>query len=79
VVSLDASVTLINNIVTTPGSVGGCAETAGSGSGGSGGTISAPPPPPVSVPEPGTLLLLSSGLLAILFLWNRKPLNSLNS
>ena len=79
VVSLDASVTLINNIVTTPGSVGGCAETAGSGSGGSGGTIGAPPPPPVSVPEPGTLLLLSSGLLAILFLWNRKPLNSLNS
>jgi hypothetical protein len=74
VVSLNASVTLINNIISTPDSKGSCVQTPGSGPGGSGGTISGPPPPPViSTPEPGTLALLSSGLLAMAFLMLRKP------
>jgi hypothetical protein len=68
VISLGASVTLIHNVITTPGSSGGCAET-----GGSGGTITAPPPPlPISIPEPGTLALLSSGLLGMVFRMHRK-------
>jgi hypothetical protein len=73
VISLGASVTLIHNVITTPGSSGGCAETAGSGAGGSGGTITAPPLPlPMSIPEPGTLVLLSSGLLGMVFRMHRK-------
>ena len=71
VVSLDASVTLINNVITTPGASGGCAQTAGSGVGGNGGTIGGPPSP-ISTPEPGSLALLSFGLLAMTFLWLRK-------
>ena len=73
VISLGASVTLIHNVITTPGSSGGCAETAGSGAGGSGVTITAPSPPaPISIPEPGTLALLSSGLLGMVFLMHCK-------
>jgi hypothetical protein len=73
VVSLNASVTLINNIVATPDSSGSCVQTPGSGPGGSGGTIGGPTPPPIiATPEPGALALLSSGLLAIFFLALRK-------
>ena len=57
VISLDASVTLDTNVINT-----GCTVTAGTGGGG--GTIT----PPAPVPEPGTLALLSFGLLAMVFL-----------
>ena len=55
VLSLNASVTLADNIVDAfPAD---CAVTGG-------GPILPPPPP---VPEPGTIVLLSSGLLAMVF------------
>lgn len=62
VISLDASVTLDTNVINT-----GCTVTAGTGGGG--GTIT---PPGSPVPEPGTFGLLSSGLLAMVFLAFRK-------
>jgi hypothetical protein len=66
VISLDASVTLDTNNIST-----GCTVTAGTGgTGGTGGTIT--PPTPIHAPEPGTLALLSSGLLAMVFLTFRK-------
>jgi len=70
VISLAASVALQSNIISTPDSSGDCAVTAGTGGGG--GTITPPAPPSPHVPEPGTFGLLSSGLLAIVFLTFRK-------
>jgi Ice-binding-like len=65
VISLDASVTLINNTITTPGASGGCAQ-----SGGSGGTIGGGGP--ITTPEPGELAMLPFGLAALAFLRLRK-------
>lgn len=65
VVSLDASVTLDTNVIDTPAN---CMVTAGTG--GTGGTITATTP--TATPEPGTFALLSSGLLAMVFLRFRK-------
>jgi hypothetical protein len=69
------TVTMINNTITT-----GCngfpfiSGTTVSGGTGPGGTLPPPGPgtPPVATPEPGTLALLSSGLLAMVFLAFRK-------
>jgi hypothetical protein len=72
VISLDASVTLIDNTITTPGATGGCAQTTGSGPGGSGGTIGGGGGGTVKTPEPGELALLSFGLAALAFLGLRK-------
>jgi hypothetical protein len=69
VISLNASVTLINDVINTPGA-SGCAETTGAagGTGGTTGMVIAPPPPPVTMPEPGTLALLAVGLAGLLAL-----------
>jgi hypothetical protein len=72
VISLDASVTLIDNTITTPGATGGCAQTTGSGTGGSGGTIGGGGGGTIATPEPGELALLSVGLAALAFLAFRK-------
>ena len=66
VISLDASVTLDTDVIDTPA---GCMVTEATGE--TGGTVGAPPPLP-AVPEPGTLTLFSSGLLAMAFLTFRK-------
>ena len=66
VISLNGSVTLDDNIVDAfPAD---CAVTGGGGEGGGGPII----PPSSPVPEPGTSGLLSSGLLAMVFLTFRK-------
>jgi hypothetical protein len=57
-------VTLDTNTISN-----GCTVTAGTGPGGTGGTIT---PPTSPVPEPGTLALLSFGLVAMVFLTFRK-------
>lgn len=73
VISLDASVTLIDNKITTPGAAGGCAQTAGSGSGGGGGTIGGGGGGgTVPTPEPGELEMLPFGLIGLAILGFRK-------
>src|ERR1700722_7111704 len=71
VISLDASVTLINNTISTPGATGGCGQTTGSGPGGSGGTIGGGGPP-ITTPEPGESAMLAFGLAALAFMGLRK-------
>jgi Ice-binding-like len=71
VISLDASVTLIDNSITTPGATGGCAQSTGSGPGGSGGTIGGGGGT-IKTPEPGELAMLAFGLAALAFLGLRK-------
>ncbi len=70
VISLDASVTLDDNIVDAiPAD---CAVTPAGGSGPGGGTISPPSSPANETPEPGTFALLLSGVLAFIFVTFRK-------
>jgi hypothetical protein len=66
VISLGASVTLDDNIVDA--TAADCAVTAAAG----GGTLSAPSSPMNQIPEPGTSLMLASGLLVIVFVTLRK-------
>jgi hypothetical protein len=65
-------VTLINDTIAIPN----CTVTATTSGGGTGTGVVIPPggqvPPPIRAPEPGTLGLLSSGLLAMVFLGFRK-------
>jgi hypothetical protein len=65
-ISLGASVTLDDNIVVA--TAVDCAVTAAAG----GGTLSAPSSPVNQIPEPGTSLMLASGLLVIVFVTLRK-------
>jgi len=61
VISLDASVTLDTNVISTP--LDSCNVTAGVGGGGLGTGIIPPPP----IPEPATLLLVGCGMFCIVF------------
>jgi hypothetical protein len=61
VISLDASVTLHTNVISTP--LDSCNVTAGVGGGGTGTGITPPPP----IPEPATLLLVGCGMFCIVF------------
>jgi hypothetical protein len=70
VISLDASVTLDDNIVDA--NPADCA-VAGPGNGGlGGGTLTPPSSPSTATPEPGTFALLLSGLFAISYVIFRK-------
>jgi len=69
VISLDASVTLINDSISVPGTAG-CSETTGAsgGSAGTTGMVTGGTTGTVNAPEPGTFALLAVGLAGLLAL-----------